>query len=459
MRLPRMRVTICDLLILVAPVAGNCGVLRVLGDRDRISQWEEFLLIFLPLMNVALIGSAIQVARWMRVRRPGEATSGVSASPSALTYFSVHFFLIELLLDVFRPAVLTAYCEAMRWLALDLVGGSWAESARVRPSATSLALEATLIALVCSGPILILAWVGRLLAVRCAATIPHRRFRLMTGLVSFGFAAAALAIVMTPREFADDEGEIALAFKVIDRTSGKPVPTAVLRMTDPFDPNEPSPGALTDAGGRAQLIGRLAVVGARNLFWTVGSASTWGRWLEVSAPGYQTARLALPEVLAPSIALETPVIGAIALARGETPEPPFRDLAGIYSNNRRGYNGVVIKVEPDGRFASLITDSNPIRREYGYLKRGEEEILLDAIPHPGNKSIPMKAPSFRRVKTGDPFHLRTTARGGGVVMDFSRSAFSWKELIIFSHHMILKHRSAFERSRMTLLRLPLTCAF
>ena len=62
--------------------------------------------------------------------------------------------------------------------------------------------EPVVVGLMLSGPTSLLSCIGAVLANRCAATLPARRFRVMTAMVSCGFACVALAMWVTPRPFA-----------------------------------------------------------------------------------------------------------------------------------------------------------------------------------------------------------------------------------------------------------------
>ena len=101
-----------------------------------------------------------------------------------------------------------------------------------------------------SGPALILACIGGVFAQRAAATLTGQRFRILTAMVSFGFACVALAIWVTPRPFAEDQ-DVDLDFRIVDNNSGEPIAAAYVRLTDPFDHLSKPPNALTRADGRA----------------------------------------------------------------------------------------------------------------------------------------------------------------------------------------------------------------
>jgi hypothetical protein len=166
-----------------------------------------------------------------------------------------------------------------------------------------------------SGPLLLLTWIGQMLAKRCAATLPRYRLRIMTSLVSLAFACVALAICATPQSFAK-ERDVHLSFDIVDKDSGGPLSAAFLRITDPFDRTSSPPRALTGLDGHLQVLTRVEAVGEGNAFRSMGEFSSWGRWLEISAMNYQTAHIPLSAVLGPRPDLENPRARAIRLTKG-----------------------------------------------------------------------------------------------------------------------------------------------
>jgi hypothetical protein len=430
MRLPRVRLRMSTLLVLVAAVAGNCGVLRFLviqqgnyrsGDR----KWDllaETLVSVLPLVNVAVIGGTLYLIQRIRMaRRRGDAV-GESTSPSAWTYFSLQFVLIAFVFAFVMPDEFERTCATatgpMWWLleACSLAKNGSLNEEMFPSRAFGLILDMVM----CSAPILALIGVGRFLAGRYASTATRRRFRVMTGLVSSGFAMVALAIVTTPQVFNHEDREVALSFRIVDRDSAQPVPSAFVRLRNPFASDSIPPCTFTDADGRAVLTGRFAASGERNLFREMGVISTWGRWLEVAAPGFQTARLALPEVLSPTVDLESTALGKVTLTRGETPEPQFGDLAGYYHTPFTGYGGTTITIDPDGRFAWYASSCTYRHREYGHLKRDEGEIVLVPITQMSEDFHPYMSQRYRAIQWGDSQYLSTTEPDE--IRSFCRSA-------------------------------------
>ena len=79
----------------------------------------------------------------------------------------------------------------------------------------------------------------------------------------------------------------------------------------------------------------------------------------------------------------------IELAKGKTPEGSFRDVAGAYVMGGSGFGISVFAIEPDGRFAWIVSGCVPPDfQQYGYLKRHGGEIELLRIPHPAFESDP-----------------------------------------------------------------------
>jgi len=245
-----------------------------------------------------------------------------------------------------------------------------------------------------------------MLARWCAATLPRDRFRALTCLVSLDFTGVGLAIAVTPRPF-EVEQDVDLDFQIVDQASGQPIGAAFLRMTDPFNSKMIPPNAFTGADGRAELTGRFRASGQRNAFQTMGVFSPWGRWLEVSAPDYQTVRIPLPEVMGPHIDLERRRLRTVSLTAGRTPEGSLDDIAGIYDYGSNALGAWRLEILGDGRFAWFAAGcSGPYLQEYGYLKRNDGEIQLVPIPHPGKESG--MTSKFKVIEWGSRMYLSTT---------------------------------------------------
>ena len=181
-------------------------------------------------------------------------------APAAGTFFSLHFLALGVLLFLLMEDVIKGYLDTVWDFAANLGFVDAVLDFIVYVANTGaalfdlceLALEYLTLCVVVSGPPLLLTGIGQILARRCAATLPRRRFRALTCLVSLGFVGVDLSFSLTPRPF-ENEQEVAIDFQVVDRDSGQPIATAFLRMTDAFtfDRNAIPPRALTDASGRA----------------------------------------------------------------------------------------------------------------------------------------------------------------------------------------------------------------
>ena len=395
-------------------MAANCEVLRLLyrmietGRRDDPHSILrlDFTVGFLPLLNVALIGTLLFVVRRLRSLRCRHAT-GPPPSPAGITYFSLHFLALGFLVSAFMPDAIESYLGTLEPFS-DYAGRGWSVvSKRFGSELPSDVLDFSLFCLYISGPLLVLAWMGRMVARRCAATLPRRRFWVMTCLVSLGFAVVALAILLAPRPF-EDERDVDLNFQVVDKDSGEGIGAAFLRLTDPFDSIRFPPRALTGADGRAQLTGRFACAGERTAFCTMGVFSPWGRWFEISASGFQPLRIPLTAAMGPEVGLDRPCFRKLALTKGETHDNSCRDISGIYNTNSNALAGARFKIEPDGRFAWFAWSCMPPHPEYGYVKRNEGEIEFLPVPHPGEKINPWMTFKYRTIRWGDRLYLSTT---------------------------------------------------
>jgi hypothetical protein len=378
-RLSLVRFTVGTLLFAVAVVAVNCWLFL-----DEEFSKELLPIGALPLCNVALIGTWLFAKKQLRAIFRGRAADPRSPL-SGVTFFSLHFLMLGGFVSLLRPDSIDFADDLLRDIQ-DYAENIW-EAVFGEPAwkGAGFILHYLVPCAVLSGPFLLLSWVGQLLATRCAETVPRQRFRVVTGLVSFGFASVALAIGLTPHPFGHSQ-EVALDFQVVEKGSGLPIVDASIRMSDPFRvgriPNSTS--ASTDASGRARLLERYFVSGERNAFRTVESFQTvtvWGRWLEISAANHRTVRMSLTKALVPSIHPARPTVGRIVLERGQTDASSFQDLAGTYQELK---DVSFFQVEPDGRFAWYVLGWHltPGYRPYGYLRRHGREIELDPIPDP-----------------------------------------------------------------------------
>jgi hypothetical protein len=403
------------LLFAVAVVAANCwGFRRFYGTDLYTGGRISYRLLpagvgVLPLFNVALIGTWLFAAKQLRSLRNGRAANPRS-SLSGVAYFSLHFLLLGGLVSHLMPDAIQSVqviLDAVTEYAAESWGAVFSEPGGTVPW---VIVDSSILGIFISGPPLLLSWIGQALATRCAATLPRRRFRAMTCLVSLGFASAALAICLTPQPF-EDEQEVALDFQVVDEVTGRPITAAFVCITDPFSHDSPPipPRALTDDDGRARLTGRFVVHGERNAFRTMGLFSPWGRWLEVSAAGHGTRRIPLTEVLGQFVDPVRQGARNVALARGGTRADSFRDLAGIYTDGGRGFGGRWFEIEPDGRFAWCEWGCvPPDSREYGYLKRHGGAIELVPVPHPGRDIDPHVTVKYRAIEWGARLYLCAT---------------------------------------------------
>jgi hypothetical protein len=414
MHRPRIRFTVGMLFFAVALVAMNLWGFRHFYATQRSMGgriWYRLLpapVGAIPLVNVALVGACLFAVRRLRSVRNGRAADA-RFSWSGVVYFSVHILLVGGLTCYLVPDAIVIVQQLVDDLT-EHVAEAWA-AVLGQPGGTVpwVVFDTFMLGLFISGPPLLLALIGHAIATRCAATLPRYRFRVMAGLVSFGFASIGLAVSVTPQPF-EDEHEIDLDFQVVDRVTGRPIASAFLCMTDAFprDRGSFTPRDFTDADGRARLRGRFIVRGERNAFVTMGDFSPWGRWLEVSAVGHRTRRIALPAVLGDFVDAARPGLGKVGLERGESPEHSFRDLAGIYTAGVWWNGGCAFVIEPDGRFAWSATGCTCHLEEYGYLKRHDREIELESIPHPGREINAEVTCRYRTVEWGDRLYLSTT---------------------------------------------------
>ena len=169
--------------------------------------------------------------------------------------------------------------------------------------------------------------------------------------------------------------------------------------------------------------------GERNAFRTMGEFSPWGRWLEISAPNYQTLRVTLSEIVGAELGLEHRRRLTIGLAKGKTPDGPFRDIAGAYVMGGSGFGFSAFVIAPDGRFAWIISGCMPPDfQQYGYLRRREREIELVRIPHPGFESDRALNATLRVIGWRDELYITSRKdRGLRLLCEAALSPQSWPE--------------------------------
>jgi hypothetical protein len=410
MRLPRIRITVGHLIVAVAVVALNCWIYRVIESDERSSGrdealWrmpEDFLISFVPLMNVVLIGSTLVAMKWL-----GAASTSGKSRPPAITFFGLHFLAIGYLFFNFvygRSGQEESFLDSY----FDVVLNWWANSPEkylpefLQQIVNSPIFDDVSIAVLISGPLLVFAWIGRLIAWRFASKLSRKWFLATVGLISLGFAGIDLAIVTTPRKF-EDSRQADLIFRVVDKSTGQPLEGARVTISNPFEDRSPVESASSVAGpdGLARLSDRFDAYGERNVFQEIGAFSTWGRWLEISANGYQTARIPLTDVLGPEVDLDHIRLGTISLVPGQTPEDTFKDLAGSYHSTTNHIAGYRFEIQPDGRFIFSSSSCTSSASEYGFLKRSGAEIELLPIPRPGMEPFWLMAFKFQIIQWGD----------------------------------------------------------
>jgi hypothetical protein len=448
MRLPRPQVSLSQLFFIVVIVALNLGVFRslygivadvhggyplstdwmlagVIGDYRPSIQSFGLAVGFIPLVNIALLGTFLYATRWLRSSR-GQAAGSPRPSPAGFTFFSLHFLFLGFVVCVVMPEAITIYSEIVEWSMEPASEACAAYFSRFGDTLPWFVIECTIRCICISGPLLVLALMGSAFARRCAAALPRLRFRLMTGLVSFGFASAALAIALIPVEF-EDEQNVALDFQVVEKGSGQPIARAFVRISDPFGFESENratctPMAYTASDGCVRLTCRLPAFGERNAFRSMGAFSPWGRWLEISAVHFQTMRVALPEALGSHIELGSGSRHRVELATGTTPDASFPDIAGTYVMPSSGSGREdEFNITPDGRFAwSIYGWVQPSFHEYGYLKRNKGEIELKRIRHPRSELDPELSSTIRVILWNDRLYL--SAREDRGLPDLFRAA-------------------------------------
>jgi hypothetical protein len=410
MRPPRIRITTGTLLFVVLIVAVNCGVARhyypTLKDNPNCYIWWndplQLMVGLFPLLNVAIVGMLLLLARALNSFRR-ERAMGTRLTPPGFTYFSVHLVALGCFTALVMPGVFEKYREYLQ-PSLNFMENIWSHFLTEKTNHDSwLFLMYVMLGVFLSGPLLLISWIGGMVARRYAVSLPRRRIVGLTVLVSLGFAATALAVAMTPQPFREYHDEVNLDFQIVDKESGEPIGASFLLVTRAFRPDlQPASSALTGPDGRARLALELLTVGERNSFRTMGTIETWGQWLEISAPGFQTRRTSLSEVLGSSMDLEHPRLGRVALARGKATEDSFRDIAGKYGNFR---------IERDGRFTyhrSGVCLNVRSREEFGYVSRMGDEFVLHPIPEPGREADSSMRKTYRLIQWSEHLYFCST---------------------------------------------------
>jgi hypothetical protein len=282
MRLRRVRITLGTLVFVVALVAANFWAYRFVCERVGPTVFFPYFDVpievgIFPLLDVALLGTWLHVARRVRCRVRGRRESDGSSVPG-VTYFSLHLLLLGVVAYLFVPDSIAHYWSLTEGFQ-NLVLNAWLAHTRLesRPLEWPL-FEYAMIGTLFSGPPFLLAWLGHLLAQRCARTLSRRRFRALACGVSLGFASLGLTLCMTPLPFYD-EVPVDLDVPVVDAVTRRPIAGAFVRLTDPFlkgDPNWIFPRAMTDRLGQARLSARFTSKGERSAFRVCATFSPRG---------------------------------------------------------------------------------------------------------------------------------------------------------------------------------------
>ena len=350
-----------------------------------------------PLLNLAVIGLLFLVARKLGSPRR-ERQHNPRPYFLGFTYFCVHFVALGCFTCWMMPSVLESYSDAIRPLT-NTLENCWSHFiSKERNPRWWMLQECITFGVFISGPPMLLSACGGMLAKRCAPTLPRPRFRAITLLASSGFALAALSVALTPQPFDEYYQKVEIDFQVVDEVSGEPIGTSFVLIKNAIFSWVVPARALTGPDGRAHLSPKVRAFGQRNAFRTMGVFLTSLQWLEVFAPGHRTIRIPLTDVLGPTVDLEDPRPRRVALARGETPEDAFRDVAGVYWD---------FQIEPDGRYAYHDSGGcfGTSTEHYGYMKRFGEEFIFLPIAQPSEAIDPALAPRFRVLTWGSRHYL------------------------------------------------------
>ncbi len=346
----------------------------------------------LPLANAGLIGAAAYLSAGAREPRGGVGEAP-RRRPPGFTFLAIHILALVGLIGLFRPDLLREDSIYLNVLAMGLLklvlkvqrftSANYYYQYRLQIQAGLQIL--THVAALSLVPAIVGA-LGGWAARRSARGLPRWRFRAVAAGVSLVFVGAFVAALTVPRPF-EEEVDVPLVFRVLDEVSGRPIPGAFVAVTDAFR-KEPGPGparALVGEDGRATVADRFLVTGEQNAFWALGDFETWGRWLEVSAPGYRTVRLPLKDGLGGTADFVPTRRWDVPLARGVTPEGPFRDFAGTYrpatwspSDRREDW----LRIEPDGRYALSEEDHVGWKWFHGRLESDGDEVHFIAFNSP-----------------------------------------------------------------------------
>jgi hypothetical protein len=399
---------------------GRVGHIPIAGTANFIFyRVSPVALGILPLLNVSLLCSWLCITSTLQSIRDGRAAI-TRSSAWGIAYFSLQFLILVGLVSLLMPGRIRDAKKLVRLVTACAARGWWSAFGEPGWSIPWVIFETLIVGIIVSGPLLLLSWLGQVLVARPAAALPRYRFGAMVCLVSLGFASVDLAIGLTLQQF-QDEQEVGLNFRVVEKLSGNPIRAAVVCVTDAFfdDSSANRPEALTDAGGHARLSDRFRIRGEQNAFMTLGVFSPWGRWLEISAASYRTVRVPLVHVLGPVADPAYPGVGLVALDRGPTNEDAFPEISGEYSDGS-GTGGRRFKITSDGRFAWTERSCWIDHREFGYVKRRGDEIEFVPIPKPSGEIHRAVTQRYRTVEWGNCLYL--SIADGGALERFCRDA-------------------------------------
>ena len=168
MRRPRVRFTVRTLLIGIAVVAANCWAYRYFD-------WTSLGIGAMPLTNVRAGWDHPVRGELAPLVSNGRAANSRTSLPG-VAYFSLHFLLLGGVASHFMPGVLHNYdwtFDAVAEYAATRLTPVFGEPSETVPW---IIVECSILGFFISGPPLLLAWIGNMLAMRCrhaaAASVP-----------------------------------------------------------------------------------------------------------------------------------------------------------------------------------------------------------------------------------------------------------------------------------------------
>ena len=175
----------------------------------------------LPLFNLVVVSTWVCITSTLQAIRDGRAVK-TRSSAWGIAYFSLQFLIVVGLVGLLMPAKIRGYQKLVRPVTACAAKGWWTAFGEPGWTIPWVIFETLFVGIVVSGPLLLLSWLGQRLTARAATALPRYRFGVLVSLVSLGFASADLAIALTLQPF-QDEREVALDFRVVDRMSGHPI--------------------------------------------------------------------------------------------------------------------------------------------------------------------------------------------------------------------------------------------